>query len=451
MLSSSDLRGYQRRMIEVLTSNRRKLGVAKMGAGKTAATLYAILATPPQERGRILVVAPLRVAKEVWAQEAKCWEETKDLKFSLIVGTAAARRRAAAVPADIYVTNWENLHELVEQEWGWLICDESSRLRRGVKWTKGGKRPKEDGTFRPKRLTAYGAARMIAARAKRVTLLTGTPRPNGIIGLYGQISMIDPGKSLGTSMTNFQDTYFHQHPRNEHVYIPNAGAEATITRLAAPFTHVVEDVFLPDQIINDVWVTLPKDAMARYMEMRTELSTMEITAANAGVMLGKLLQITSGHIYDEDKNVHWIHDEKLEALGEILENGDNVLCWYPFKHAQKAITDRFGGKDLKAAGAIPAWNRGEVPLLVGHPASGGHGLNLQFGGHVMVWYGLTHDLELYEQACARLARPGQKNKVQIHRILARGTADEQVAAALAQKGRGQHNTIELLKAILSAR
>jgi hypothetical protein len=447
MRSSADLRDYQRKAIDALVLNRRKLLVARMGAGKTATTLFAIRSDP----GRVLIVAPLRVAKEVWRQEAQEWEETRHLTFSLIAGTAAQRRKAAAAQADVYLVNWENLHELVDHPWDWLVCDESSRLRAGVKWTKGGKKPRADGTFTPKRLTAYGAARTIAAKAKRVTLLTGTPRPNGIRNMYGQVSLLDPSKSLGTSMTNFTERFFHQAHYSQHVYIPNKGAEEAITALCAPFTHVVENAFLPDQIVNDVWVTLPPEAMQRYQEMKEEFSTMDITAANAAVMLGKLLQITSGNIYDEEKNAQWVHDEKLEALGEILDSGDNVLCWYPYKHGARAIADRFGGVDLRRAGAIPSWNKGEIPLLVGHPASGGHGLNLQYGGHVMVWYGLLYDLELYEQACARLARPGQKNQVVIHRILARGTVDEKVSAALAQKGRGQLNTIELLKEALSAR
>ena len=448
MRCSDDLRDYQRGIVEVLASTRRKLIIATMGSGKTAATLYGILAVPEPQRGKVLIVAPLRVAKEVWSQEAKEWAETSGLTFSLIVGSAKVRKRAAETKADIYVTNWENLHELSEMDWGWLICDESSKLRAGVKWTKGGKKPRGDGTFAPKRLTAYGAARTIAATAKRVTLLTGTPRPNGIIGMYGQISLLDPGQSLGTSMSNFRNRFFKTHPRNEYVYLPLPEAEEKITKLSAPFVHTVDNVFLPDQIINDVWVTLPPEAMKRYKEMKEQLCTMDITAANAAVMLGKLLQITSGNIYDEDKNTHWIHDQKLEALGEIIENGENVLCWYPFKHSYRAITDRFGGIDIRAAGAVQKWNRGECSLLVGHPASGGHGLNLQFGGHTMVWFGLVFDLELYEQACARLARPGQKNKVQIHRILARGTADQQLAAALARKGKGQLDTIELLNACL---
>lgn len=449
MRSSADLRDYQRGIINALATDRRKLVVATMGAGKTAATLHSIVSTP--DRGRVLIVAPLRVAREVWAQEAQEWADTRGLTFSLVTGTAAQRRKALAAAADIYVTNWENLHELADAEhrWDWLVCDESSRLRAGVKWTKGGRKPRADGTFAPKRLTAYGAARTIAARVRRVTLLTGTPRPNGIRGMYGQVSLLDPSKSLGSSMTNFTDRFFKRHPKNEYVYIPLPEATEEITRLSAPFVHVVDNVYLPDKIVNDVWVTLPPEAAERYLEMKNELCTMEITAANAAVGLNKLLQITSGHLYDEEKQTHWIHDEKLEALGEILEGGDNVLCWYPYRHAEKAITDRFGGTDLRRAGAIPAWNRGDIPLLVGHPASGGHGLNLQFGGHVMVWYGLVFDLELYEQACARLARPGQKNKVIIHRILARGTVDERVAAALAQKGKGQLDTIQLLRECLA--
>ena len=444
MRTSADLRDYQRIAIDALVMNRRRLLIAKMGSGKSAATLFAIRSDPC----RVLIVAPLRVAREVWRQEAQEWAETQHLTFSLISGTPKQRAAARAAKADVYLVNWENLHELVDDPWDWLVCDESSRLRAGVKWTRGGKRPRADGTFTPKRLTAYGAARTIAAKAKRVTLLTGTPRPNGIRNMYGQVSLLDPSKSLGTSMTNFTERFFHQAHYSQHVYIPNKGAEEEITALCAPFTHVVENAFLPDQIVNDVWVTLPPEAEQRYQEMKKELSTMEITAANAAVALNKLLQITSGYIYDEDKVAHWVHDEKLDALGEILEGGDNVLCWYPFKHSAKAISDRFGGVDLRKADAIPAWNRGEIELLIGHPASGGHGLNLQYGGFSMCWFGLLYDLELYEQACARLARPGQKHQVVIHRILARGTADEKVAVALANKGRGQVNTIELLAEVL---
>ena len=417
-----------------------------MGSGKTATALHAIVQIPGI---RTLVVAPLRVCREVWAQEAAKWPATSHLTFSMILGSAKQRSAARSVAADVYVTNWENLHELADDQFDWLILDESGKLRNAVKWTKGGRIPDPITLqFKPKRLTAYGAARMLSAKAKRVTLMTGTPTPKGIHGLYGQMACIDASQSLGRSKSAFERKWFHQAHYCKHVLIPNAGAEEEITSLTKHLVIAGSDVQLPPQTVNDVWIDLPPKARRAYDDMKSDLFSLGVTAANAAVALGKLIQITSGNIYDNDERVIHIHDAKLDALEEIIEDR-NTLCWYGYKHSEAAIIKRFGATTIASKNAVVDWNAGRVPLLLSHPASGGHGLNLQFGGHTMAWFGLMNDLDLYQQACARLARPGQQWPVMIHRILARNTVDARVACALERKDGTQVDILSLLHDELS--
>ena len=398
----------------------------------------------------MLVIAPKRVAEDTWSTEVEKWDHLKHLRVSKILGTPKKRLEAAEAEADIYVTNRENVEWLVDlyfKNWKWdtLIIDELS-------------------SFKSSKAKRFRALKKVRPYFKRIVGLTGTPAPNSLIDLWPQMYLLDGGERLGKTITGYRERYFTPGDRNQFVvfnYNLRPGAEEAIhNKISDICVSMKADDYLdmPERIDNIVKVDLPKKALKEYEELEKELIIQlddeDITAANSAVLTGKLLQMCNGAIYaDETKEVINIHDEKLNALMDIIEaaNGKPVLIFYSFKHDLIRIQEflkknKIKGQELGGPEDIKKWNNGEIPVLLLHPASAGHGLNLQYGGNIIVWFGLTWSLELYQQACARLYRQGQKETVIIHHIIAKGTVDEDVMKALQGKEINQNMLLEAVKA-----
>lgn len=422
-----------------------------MGMGKTVSSLTAIddllfLG----EATKVLVIAPKRVAEDTWSTEVEKWDHLKHLRISKILGTPNKRLEAAEADADIYVTNRENVEWLVDvyfKNWKWdtLIIDELS-------------------SFKSSKAKRFRALKKVRPYFKRIVGLTGTPAPNSLIDLWPQLYLLDGGERLGKIITGYRERYFVPGDRNQFVvfnYNLREGAEEAIhNKISDICVSMKADDYLdmPGRIDNIVKIDLPKKALKEYEELEKELIIQlddeDISASNSAVLTGKLLQMCNGAIYaDETKEVINIHDEKLNALMDIIEaaNGKPVLIFYSFKHDLIRIKDylkknKIKGQELGGSEDIKKWNDGEIPVLLLHPASAGHGLNLQYGGNIIVWFGLTWSLELYQQACARLYRQGQKESVVIHHIIARSTVDEDVMKALQGKELNQNLLLEAIKA-----
>lgn len=418
-----------------------------MGTGKTVTTLTAIdqLLHDYLEDGPVLVIAPKRVAENTWSKECSKWEHLQHLRVSKVMGTAQQRRAALATPADIYVIGRDSVVWLVEYFGGrWpfpiVVIDELS-------------------SFKSASAKRWKALRRVRGRIRRIIGLTGTPRPNGIEDLYAQIYLLDGGARLGRTLTAFRSRYLIPEKMNGHIvysYRPRDGAESEIYEKLADVCMSIkkEDVLsLPGQLYEDVTLELPPAVLKQYKQFEKDkvLECLdedgEIIAGSAAALTGKLLQFANGAIYDTDKQVHKIHDVKLDALEELLEaaGGDSVLVLYAYKHDADRIRQRVKCRDLDKPEDMDAWNRGEIPVALAHPASIGHGLNLQDGGHIIVWYGLPWSLELYQQANERLNRPGQKNVCIIYHLIAKGTHDERVLKSLSLKEAGQNGALEALK------
>lgn len=422
-----------------------------MGMGKTVSSLTAIddllfLG----EATKVLVIAPKRVAEDTWSTEVEKWDHLKHLRISKILGTKKQRKDALMKDADIYVTNRENVDWLVDEcykSWIWdtLIIDELS-------------------SFKSSKAKRFRALKKVRPYFKRIVGLTGTPAPNSLIDLWPQLYLLDGGERLGRTITGYRERYFVPGDRNQFVvfnYNLREGAEEAIhNKISDICVSMKADDYLdmPERIDNIVKIDIPKKALKEYEELEKELIIQlddeDISASNSAVLTGKLLQMCNGAIYaDETKEVINIHDEKLNALMDIVEaaNGKPVLIFYSFKHDLIRIKDylkknKIKGQELGGSEDIKKWNDGEIPVLLLHPASAGHGLNLQYGGNIIVWFGLTWSLELYQQACARLYRQGQKESVVIHHIIARSTVDEDVMKALQGKEINQNLLLEAVKA-----
>ena len=421
-----------------------------MGLGKTVSTLTAIqdlLIIGDIER--VLVIAPKRVAEDTWSTECEKWDHLNNLKISKILGTLKQRQQAIEVDADIYVINRENVSWLVNNyynDWKWdcLVIDEFS-------------------SFKSSKSQRFRSLKKVIKRFKRVIGLTGTPAPNNLIDLWPQIYLLDQGKRLGRTLTSYRETYFTPGRSKGYVvfdYRIKPGAEEEIYKRIGDICismKAKDYLKLPDVIYNEVQVEIPEPNKALYKELKkdliVELDNSDIIASNAAVLSNKLLQMANGAIYDEDKNIVDIHDEKLKKLLDIIEaaNGNSVLVFYTFKHDLKRIltflqAENINAEPIEGSNSIKRWNEGKIQVMLCHPASAGHGLNLQYGGHIMVWFGLTWSLELYQQANARLYRQGQKEVVTIHHIIAKDTIDEDVMAALKNKEVNQDRLIEAVKA-----
>ena len=451
LLTINQFHGYQTRAYEHCLRHPQAMLWLDMGLGKTIITLSAIVSRMMhlQVYGT-LVLAPLRVIQSVWKQEAGKWDHTQHLKFSLIHGNAQRRHRAMRVPADIYLLNYENLTWFVNEliavylskgkypPFNMVVFDEVSLL-------------KDSTTKRHKALRT-----LLPYLPYRIGL-TGTPAANGYLDLFGQFLAVDSGERLGFNITDYKTRYFETGYNAYDVTLRN-GADARIQERISDITlqmNSADYLSLPDVIVNDVYVPLPPRVRDQYDKLERDMfmeldSGVDMDVNNAAALCNKCLQAAAGAVYyDEARNWETLHDEKLKALDDIVEEaaGSPLLILYEFQHDLHRLRERYPQatflRDVKGEKGlhrlIESWNRGEIPLLVCHPKSAGHGLNLQYGGHVIVWLGLTWSLDLYQQANARLNRQGQKKTVIQHRILCPDTLDEVVRDRLQGKDETQES------------
>lgn len=418
-----------------------------MGSGKTLTALTAIdqLLYDYLEDGPVLVIAPKRVAENTWSKECEKWPHLQHLKTAKIMGTKAERIRALSTAADLYVINRENVVWLVEYLAGrWpfpiVIIDELS-------------------SFKSAQAKRWKALRRVRGRIRRLIGLTGTPRPNGLEDLWPEIYLLDQGARLGRTLTAFRSRFLVPDKMNGHIvysYKEKPGASDEVYSLIADICMSVkkEDVIdLPGQIYEDVEIVPPPDLLKKYKRFERDkvLECLdeegEIVAGTAAALTNKLLQYANGAIYDLDGKVHEIHTVKLDALEELLEEagGDPVLLLYAYRHDAERIRKRIKCRELDKPQDIDDWNAGKIPVAIAHPASIGHGLNLQQGGHITIWYGMPWSLELYQQANERLNRPGQTEVCRVYHLILKGTHDERVLQSLKNKDAGQDAALEALK------
>lgn len=423
------------------------------GLGKTVITLTAILqlCLDRFEIGRVLIIAPLRVAQSSWPDEIRKWDHLKKLTYAVAVGTAEERKAALRQNALITIINRENVQWLMEDsgvpfDWDMVVIDELSSFK----------------SWQAKRFRSLLKAR---PGVKRIVGLTGTPSSNGLMDLWAEFRVLDMGKRLGRFITHYRDEFFTPDKRNAQVifsYKPKPGAEDEIYRRIGDITISMKStdyLKMPECIMNTVAVDLSEKEREMYDRLKKDmvlsLKDEEIDALNAASLSNKLCQMANGAIYGEDtgdtRAVHQIHERKLDALEDLVEaaNGKPVLIAYWFKHDLSRIQKRFSVKEIKTPEDIKAWNAGRIPVACIHPASAGHGLNLQSGGSTLIWFGLTWSLELYQQTNARLWRQGQTSEtVVIHHIITRNTIDEQILSALNRKDKTQAALIDAVKAQL---
>lgn len=393
---------------------------------------------------RILVIAPIRVATSTWPSEIRKWDHLKRLTYSVVVGTERERLQALGRKADIYITNRESVEWLVERsgvpfDFDMVVIDELSSFK----------------SHQAKRFKALLKAR---PGVKRIVGLTGTPSSNGLADLWAEFRLLDLGERLGRYITQFRQRWFVPDKRNGAVvfsYKPIDGAEDAIYERISDITISMRSsdyLSLPECVMNEVVVDMDGKEKKVYetfrKEMVAEIGDKEIDAVNAASLSGKLLQMSNGAVYDLDGGYITIHDRKLDALEDLIEgmNGRPVLVAYWFRHDAERIKERFKVREIKAEKDIDDWNRGDIPVAIIHPASAGHGLNLQDGGSTLIWFGLTWSLELYLQTNGRLHRQGQKDTVIIHHVICRGTVDEKVMEALKRKEGIQDALMEAVKA-----
>jgi len=395
---------------------------------------------------KVLVISPLRVARDLWPAEIEKWDHLHGLTYTVAIGSERERKAALIQRAQVYIINRENVDWLVNRsglpfDYDMVVVDELSSFK----------------AYSSKR---FRALRKVRPGVKRIVGLTGTPSSNGLMDLWAEIGILDMGQRLGRFIGNYRSAFFIPDKRNAQVvfsYKPKPGAEEAIYRLISDITISMKNtdyLKLPELVMNEVPVKMSPIEDKHYQTMKKEmvlsLKDKEIDAVNAAALSSKLLQMANGAVYDGNGGVARLHDRKLDALEDLIEaaNGKPVLIAYWFKHDLARILERFPAEKLDSADSIKRWNDGEIPIAVIHPASAGHGLNLQAGGSTLVWFGLTWSLELYQQTGARLWRQGQKDTVVIHHIIAKGTIDEQVMAALKRKDKTQTALIEAVKANL---
>lgn len=454
MLKKSDLHGYQVFASDFIVQNPAAAILLDCGCGKTVITLTAIeeLVRGQMEVQRVLVICPIRVA-QVWADEIANWEHLKGLRYSIAVGAASERRYALNQEADIYVINRDVVPWLIAEyggaKWKWdmLVLDELS-------------------SFKNPQAKRFKALLKVRGKVSRIVGLTGTPSSNGLMDLWAEYRLLDMGERLGRFITRYRTTYFRPDKTNGQVvfsYKPLPGAEEQIYRRISDITismRCTDLLQMPELISVPCTVSLSKEEKRVYDGLRKDLvldlDGGEITAANAASLSGKLSQMANGAVYGDDGQVIQIHDKKLDALEDLIEAqcGKPVLVAYWYKHDLDRIQKRLRDKGIQYSridnqNSIMRWNAGMIPVGLIHPASAGHGLNLQKGGSTLIWFGLTWSLELYQQTNARLWRQGQvSSTVVIQHIITKGTIDEQILKALQQKECTQNNLMEAVKANL---
>lgn len=436
---------YQNFATEYILRNPVSAILLDMGLGKSVITLTAIfdLTLDSFLIRKVLVIAPLRVARDTWPAEIAKWDHLYGLKYSVAVGSERERKAALLRKVQIHLINRENVEWLVMKsglpfDYDMVVVDELS-------------------SFKSHQAKRFKCLLKVRPGVKRIVGLTGTPSSNGLMDLWAEFRLLDMGQRLGRFIGNYRSAFFDPDKRNAQVvfsYKPKTGAEEAIYRLISDITISMKNIDylkLPELVINEIPVRLSADEEKHYHTMKDEmvlsLKGKEIDAANAAALSGKLLQMANGAVYDVNYGVAHLHDRKLDALEDVIEAATDkpVLIAYWFKHDLERILERFPAERLDSAESIRRWNSGEIPVAVIHPASAGHGLNLQSGGSCLAWFGLTWSLELYQQTNARLWRQGQKNTVVIHHIIAKGTIDEQVMKALKQKNKTQTALIDAVK------
>ena len=436
---------YQQYAIDFIESHPTAAVLLDMGLGKTVITLTALndLLFDHFEISRVLVIAPLRVARNTWPQEIGKWEHLNHIRYSVAVGTEKERRDALRKQTSLYIINRENVPWLVEKTdftYDAIVIDELSSFKN---WS--GKR--------------FKALMKVRPLAKRVIGLTGTPSGNGLMDLFAEFKVLDMGQRLGRFITKYRQDYFKPDKRNGQVvfsYAPLPEAEERIYEKISDITismKAADHLRMPELIESEYSVRMDEEEKKMYAEMCEQLVLQmkgdEVTAANAGVLSGKLVQMANGAVYTDDGATLHIHDRKLDALEDIIEsmNGKPLLVAYWFRHDAERVEKRVPCVRLDTDETIARWNRGEIPVALIHPASAGHGLNLQSGGSSLVWFGITWSLELYQQTVARLYRQGQNsNTVVVQHIIAEGTIDEKILRALKRKDKTQAALIEAVKA-----
>jgi SNF2 family DNA or RNA helicase len=427
----------------------------EMGLGKTVITLTALdqLKYDYFDANKILVIAPLRVAEDTWSRESQKWDHLKHLRISKILGDRKQREKALQADADLYIINRENVE--------WLVSTT------GNKWPFDTVIVDELSSFKSHSAKRFRALRRVRPLINRIIGLTGTPAPNGLMDLWSQVYLLDQGERLGKTITGYRDRYFIAGARSGHVVYDwkqkKESEEAVYSKISDICISMKSEDWLdmPERIDRIVPVKLDATSREKYRQLERDMLLpmvdADIVANTAAVLSNKLLQLANGAAYDECKGVREIHSAKLDALEDILEatNGHPILLFYSYKHDLDRVRFRFKQTKILRKGAegvkdIADWNAGKIPLLAVHPASAGHGLNLQDGGNTIVWFGLTWSLELYQQAIARLLRQGQKKNVIVHHLVAEGTMDEDVMAALEDKAAGQEALMTAVKARIEA-
>jgi SNF2 family DNA or RNA helicase len=448
LLRKNDLHRYQKFSVRFIIEHPVVAIFLDCGLGKTVTSLTAIneLMFDSFEVQRVLVVCPLRVGS-VWVNEMHRWEHLQKLQYSVAIGTESERLTALNRQADIYIINRENVQWLIEKsgvpfDFDMLVVDELSSFK----------------NHQSKRFRALMKAR---PKVKRVVGLTGTPSSNGLMDLWAEFRLLDMGERLGRFIGQYRTTYFMPDKRNGQVifsYKPLPGAEEAIYSRISDITismKSTDHLKMPELVSSQYEVQLSDDERTRYDELKRDLVLQlpdgDVTAANAASLTGKLCQLANGAIYSDSGDTIEFHDRKLDVLEDLIEaaNEKPVLVAYWFKHDLQRIKKRFTVREIKSSQDITDWNAGKIPVAVIHPASAGHGLNLQSGGSTLIWFGLTWSLELYQQTNARLWRQGQSSKtVIILHLITKGTIDEQILKALSEKNLTQQSLIDAVKADL---
>lgn len=445
---------YQRYATEYIESHPEAAVFLDMGLGKTSITLTALnnLLFDYFDVHRILVVAPLRVARNTWSDEIEKWEHLHNLTFAIAVGSEKERLEALKKQADITMINRENVQWLIEKsgqpfEYDMIVIDELS-------------------SFKNHQAKRFKALMKVRPKVKRIVGLTGTPSSNGLMDLFAEFKILDMGMRLGRFIGQYRNTYFKPDKVNGPIvysYKPLPGAEDAIYEKISDITismKAADHLKMPELVNTKYMVHLSEKEKKKYEDMKAELVLAlpegEITAANAASLSGKLSQMANGAVYADDESILPIHDRKLDALEDIIEsaNGKPILIAYWFKHdlmriKQRLTEEKIPFQKLDSDASMKKWNRGELPVALIHPVSAGHGLNLQSGGSTIVWFGITWSLELYQQTVARLYRQGQSSGiVTVIHILTEGTVDEKIMKALADKDSTQSALIDAVKAEL---
>lgn len=442
---------YQKFIINKIINTKKILVALDMGLGKTVSTLSALdyLIFDTLEVNKVLIIAPLRVASWTWEEELSKFDHLKYLSISKMIGNENKRIEAFNENAILYSINRENVEWLVNycikfKTWPFdtIVIDESS-------------------SFKSSSSKRFKALKKVCGIANTVILLTGTPAPNSLMDLWSQIYLLDKGERLGRTITTFRQTYFYPEKTNGHIVYKYGLKEGSEDLIYSKLSDImislkaIDHLNLPNKIIKYIKLDMPEDVKKKYRELERNyiltIGDKDITAISAGVVTNKLLQMANGAVYDESKSVVRIHKLKIEALLDLIEMNEDksILVFYNFKHDLSELLvslDKYKPRQLLNDLDIKEWNLGHIKIMLCHPASMGHGINLQSGGNIIVWYGLTWSLELYQQANARLYRQGQYKPVIIYHLITKGTVDEDVIKRLENKEKGQDMLIEALKA-----